>query len=362
MARAGTASREMEDKPVASGGMSMSENTICRSAICSEDLLSLIIDLIPHPVFVKDENGCFLLANRATGGLGGIPAEQMIGHRADQWLTDREAWAQIADQDRRVIEEGIALYSVETKVIDPRGNLHIYEISKVPIALTGGKKGVLGVAVEVTRSWKVGRELEKLVAEKELVLKEVHHRIKNNMNNMVMLLTIQAETLTDPVAVAALYDARSRIQTMMVIYDRLYRSSDFLNLSIKDYLVSLVEEVKKTFPKHERIKVHLKIKDVKMDSRKLFQVGIILNELFTNAMKYAYQENQSGSIVVEVNEFEDLIELAVQDFGKGLPPCEEDKPPEGFGLELVRMLAIQIGGSLTVKKGNGVRFVVKIKK
>lgn len=340
----------------------MSENNICRSALCSEDLLPIIINLIPHPVFVKDESGRFLLANRATGGLAGIPVEDMIGHRADYWLTDMEAWAQIQEQDRKVIQEDIGLYSVETEVMDPKGMHHVYEISKVPIELTGGEKGVLGVAVEVTRSWKVERELEKLVEEKELVLKEVHHRIKNNMNNMVMLLTVQAETLTDSVAVAALKDARSRIQTMMVIYDQLYRSSDFLNISLKAYLISLIEEVKPTFPHHERIHVHLKINDVNMDSRKLFQVGIIINELFTNAMKYAYGEHQPGSIIVEVNEFGDVIELAVQDFGKGLPPCEENAQPEGFGLELVSMLAIQIGGALTIERGNGVRFEVKIKK
>lgn len=340
----------------------MSEKNVCRSELCSEDLLPLIIDLIPHPVFVKDEKGCFLLANHATGGLAGLPVEEMIGHRADHWLTDQKAWEQIRDLDRRVVEEGIAFYSTEVEVMDNHGNQHIYEISRVPIQLSDGKRGVLGVAVEVTRSRKIERELENLLSEKELVLKEVHHRIKNNMNNMVMLLTIQAETLTDPTAVEALYDARSRIQTMMVIYDKLYRSSDFLNLSIKDYLVSLINEVKKTFANHERIHVHLKVKDVKMDSRKLFQVGIILNELFTNAMKYAYQENQSGSIVVEVNEFETFIELAVQDFGQGLPLEHQDTSSEGFGLELVRMLAIQIGGSLTVERGNGVRFEVKIKK
>ena len=340
----------------------MSENNICRSELCSEDLLPLIINLIPHPVFVKDENGCFLLANQAAGGLAGISTEKMIGHSADYWLTDREAWERIRDMDRRVIEEGIAFYSVEVEVMDPKGMHHIYEISKVPIALTGGKKGVLGVAVEVTRSWKVERELEKQVAEKELILKEVHHRVKNNMNNMVMLLTVQAEMLTDRAAVAALHDARSRIQTMMVIYDKLYRSSDFLNLSIKDYLISLIEEVKKTFAHHERINVHLKVTDVNMDSRKLFQVGLILNELFTNAMKYAYDDDQPGSIVVEVNEFEQFIELAVQDFGHGLPVEKDDAACEGFGLELVRMLAIQIGGALTIERGNGVRFEVKINK
>lgn len=340
----------------------MSENHICRSELCSEDLLPLIIDLIPHPVFVKDDQGCFLMANHASGGLAGIPAEKMIGHRADHWLTDCNAWEQIQEQDRKVIEEGLGLYAVELEVEDAQGTRHIYEISRVPIQLSHGKRGVLGVAVEVTRSRRIERELENLLKEKELVLKEVHHRIKNNMNNMVMLLTIQAETLTDPVAVAALHDARSRIQTMMVIYDKLFRSSDFLNLSIKEYLSTLIEEVKETFPNHERIRVHLKVKDVKMDSRKLFQVGIILNELFTNAMKYAYQERQPGSIVVEVNEFDTFIELAVQDFGKGLPEADAGNGSEGFGLELVRMLAIQIGGSLTVERGNGVRFEVKINK
>ena len=337
-------------------------NKLNESIMRCENLLPQIVDLIPHPVFVKDENGCFLLLNKAVAELAGVPAEELVGKTSRYWMKDQETLKKVMEQDQRVLKEGIPIYAAELVVRDPKGLSHVYELTRVPIDLPSGKRGLMGIAVEKTRSRQIERALEALVEEKELLLREVHHRIKNNMNNMVMLLTIQAETLSDPSAIAALHDARSRIQTMMVIYDKLYRSSDFQTLPIKDYLATLIEEVKGTFAGHERIQVHLKVDDVKLDSRLLFQVGMIINELFTNAMKYAYGQKQEGSIVVEAHEHDEMIELAVQDFGCGLSENATDQESEGFGLDLIQMLVLQMGGSMEVQRGNGVRFLIHIKK
>lgn len=310
-----------------------------------ENLLQQLIQLLPYPVFVKDEAGFFVDVNQAGAAAVGLSGEGIIGQKDPEWVHEKQAL-----------------------------------IRQIPIELENGRKGSVIILLEennhpkritVANRYRVKQDASKrlvtqrqwqaLLREKELLLREVHHRIKNNMNNMVMMLTLQADAVGNTAAEAALKDARSRIQTMMVIYDKLYRSEDFHTLSVKAYLGELIDEVKSTFSKHERIRVHVQVEDIMLDSRVLFPLGIIMNELFTNAMKYAYQEGQEGSVIITVIKMGEVIELAVQDFGMGMPDKIEKEGFEGFGLEMVEMLALQMGGSLTIERGNGVRFVVRMK-
>ncbi|SMP52223.1 histidine kinase dimerization/phosphoacceptor domain -containing protein [Anoxynatronum buryatiense] len=312
----------------------------------NEKLLPQLMELFSCPVFVINETGYFVDVNQAGLAVAGGSKEEIIGRHESEW------------------EEG--------------KNIHFY---RIPVKLGNQKKGFLIILVDngdnpenrkTVRRYRVKqssskclatqRQLKALLLEKELLLREVHHRIKNNMNNMVMMLTLQADSVGNAAAEEALKDARSRIQAMMVIYDKLYRSEDFHTLSVKTYLRELVNEVKGTFSKHERIRVHLEVDDMMLDSRILFPLGIMMNELFTNAMKYAYGEDQEGSVVISVFQMGDMIELVVQDFGKGMPEKMEKTGFGGFGLEMVEMLALQMSGSLTIERGNGVRFVVRIQR
>ncbi|HEY3277902.1 MAG TPA: PocR ligand-binding domain-containing protein, partial [Syntrophorhabdaceae bacterium] len=119
-------------------------------------------------------------------------------------------------------------------------------------------------------------EIEALLSEKELLLREVHHRIKNNMNVIMSLLALQASRLKDPTVVAALADARSRVQSMMVLYDKLYRSADFRNISADQYLNSLIDEIARNFPGLKSVRVEKNIEPFILDARVLSSLGIIL--------------------------------------------------------------------------------------
>ena len=201
------------------------------------------------------------------------------------------------------------------------------------------------------------REVEKknkaLLDEKNLILKEVHHRIKNSMNTIRSLLSIQAQTLTDEAAIKALEDTESRVQSMMVLYDKLYRSVDYSSISMKEYLPSLVDEIIGNFPNSTRLTVEKAIDDFSVDARTMQSVGIIINELLTNIMKYAFIGRPDGLVTVSASQKAGRTTIRVRDNGKGIPEGITFENSSGFGLMLVRTLTEQIGGTIKMERCDG---------
>jgi PAS domain S-box-containing protein len=202
-------------------------------------------------------------------------------------------------------------------------------------------------------------KIRNLLKEKELLLREVHHRIKNNMNTMYGLLSLQAEAMEVPAAAAALNDAVARIQSMMVLYDKLYRSDAFKELSVKDYLPALIGEVVRSFPQSNIIRIEKRIDDFVMDVKTLVPLGIIVNELLTNTMKYAFKGMDSGFISVSVSKKDNRASLVLADNGIGIPESVSFENSTGFGMQLVSMLTEQIGGRISIERGDGTKFILE---
>ena len=202
-------------------------------------------------------------------------------------------------------------------------------------------------------------KVKSLLAEKELLLKEVHHRIKNNMNTVSSLLSIQSRNTSEPMAILALDDARNRIQSMSILYDKLYRSQDYTELSVNNYLSSILEEVVANFPNSQMVKVEKDIQDFVLDVKRLQSLGIMMNELLTNIMKYAFTGKEQGLISVSATKFNNHIIVSVQDDGIGVPESVSFENSTGFGLQLIYALAQQLEGSIRIERGNGARVVLE---
>jgi len=196
-------------------------------------------------------------------------------------------------------------------------------------------------------------------AEKELLLKEVHHRIKNNMRTMMNLLSLQSSVLKDSPAVTALQDARSRMQSMGVLYEKLYRSEDFREISIKDYLPPLIDEIVGVFPHNEMVKIETEIADFSLSARLLSPLGIIVNELVTNAMKYAFTGRTTGTIRVSAASKNNRATLVFEDNGCGIPESIDIENSTGFGLQLIGMLTKQLKGTIRLDRQHGSRFILE---
>lgn len=203
------------------------------------------------------------------------------------------------------------------------------------------------------------REIRKLLAEKELILQEVHHRIKNNLGTVSSLLSLQAGLSRDPATIAALSDAGNRIRSMTTLYEELYRSTNFTDLSVKEYLPPLVDEILSNFPNAANVAVEKRVDDFVLEVRSLQPLGIIVNELLTNTMKYAFSGNGAGTISVSATRSGGVVTVSVADDGAGIPPSVDFGESGGFGLTVVDALAKQLHGSVRIERGRGTRVVLE---
>jgi PAS domain S-box-containing protein len=223
------------------------------------------------------------------------------------------------------------------------------------VYLVNGKK-VIQCNIRNITARKIAEELiGTLLAEKELILKEVHHRIKNNMSTIASLLSLQAESLDIPEAKAALLDAEGRVESMMLLYNKLYQSAGFKSVSVLEYLPPLIREILANFPNSGSVKVAQVIDDFSLDAKMLQPLAIIVNELLTNIMKYAFSGMVRGVITISTRLIGRTVSLSIEDNGPGMPASVDFETSPGFGLALVGMLTRQLKGSIKIERDRGTR-------
>lgn len=225
-----------------------------------------------------------------------------------------------------------------------------------------GKDGTLYGRIyhfhDVTGFRQAQEKISGLLREKESLLKEVHHRVKNYMAGLSGLLTMQTYTMTDSAAINALEDAQSRIQNMMYLYDKLYVKNEANSMSLAVYLPGLVEEILQNFPKKAEVTVENDIDDVVLDPKRLQVLGVITNELFTNIMKYAFVGRTTGRVFLSVKRLGGKMQFSVADDGIGLRSVDGTESRSGFGLTLVADLAAQLKGMVHIDGHDGTKVTI----
>ncbi len=341
----------------------------------SEEKFRKLIDISPVPMAINDEHGKITLLNSAfiqTYGytLDDIPTLISWWSKAypdpeyQKWVS--ESWKTELDKVNRT---GDAFSPIEVTLKCKDGTTKTV-LASASYYYRASENNHLVVLYDITERKMVEEINKSLLAEKDLILREVHHRIKNNMNVVYGLLVLQADSIKDPAAVNALEDAGNRIQSMMVLYDKLYRSPDVQNISAKDYLPSLVDEIISNFPNSKSVIVEKNIDDFILNAKKLQPLGIIINELLSNIMKYAFTDRDGGLITVGAFLTESdsawpafnpasRIKIIIQDNGSGLPESVDFENSTGFGLQLVSMLTKELNGTIRIERGNGTKIILE---
>jgi len=206
--------------------------------------------------------------------------------------------------------------------------------------------------------------INKLLAEKELILKEVHHRIKNNMSTISAFLSLQANISDNKVISQALNDADNRVRSMMVLYDKLYQSSNYSELSVKEYLIDMTRQIVKNFSNSSSVAIIHDIEDIVLDVAKMQPLGVIINELLTNIMKYAFINRADGLITVSIKLItselnHDFVRVVIQDNGNGIPDTVDFDNSTGFGLTLVKLLTDQLCGVIRIERSDGTKIILE---
>lgn len=337
----------------------------------SREHFELIFNTSPDAAIISHlDSGLIISINDGFLSLSGLNREDVIGKKAAElgiWINP----ADIVKITNGLRTKGIT-ENTEIEFKDNKGKTLSGLVSAKIITLNG-EPYVISVARDITLRKKIEDKLimaidealrqkenaEKANREKELLLREVHHRIKNNMNTIVGLLSIQTDTVKEPSAIAALEDTMSRIRSMMMLYDKLYQSKGFIEISIKEYMSPLVDEIAGIFPNRRAVKIDKNIDDFIVNAETLFSLGIIINELITNMMKYAFTGRDRGIIELTASLTGDRASVIIKDNGIGMPDSIDIYNSKGFGLQLVGMLIQQIGGSINIERNNGTKFTIE---
>jgi two-component sensor histidine kinase len=307
------------------------------------------LDAIPDVIFRVTRDGSILDARSPTKLPLLDAANNLVGRDAEQILT---LYSFISPEhfDRSLAAVEAALDSGEAQMlsfhVDVESGRRYYEERFV----ASGDDEAIVLVREVT-SLKIAEEARR----KELLLKEIHHRVKNNLQVISSLLALQAGATRDPVTKELLAESRNRVRSMSLIHEKLYLTGDEQGMSFAAYVKDLAAHLRHSYIGDATgVTVKVEVEDVTLDMDFSVPCGLIITELLSNALKYAFPEGRTGTVVVGLRRAaENSLVLSVSDDGVGFPPEVDVKTPATLGLRIVTSLAAQLKGTIVLHRGAG---------
>lgn len=226
--------------------------------------------------------------------------------------------------------------------------------------ITGALTGVYGLSRDITERRRAEATLKAALEEKSALLRELQHRVKNSLTMIASLVNLETERADDPAVQHVLGDLRGRINTLSNLYSMIFSGGDTREIRLDRYLQEIARSLMDAYARElNRIELRLSMDEITIDAKKASSFGLILNELVTNALKYAFPVGRPGAIEVCLAHNQEGTELEVRDTGPGLPAGFDLEKTRGLGLVLVRMLAKQLGGEVKYVRDGSTRFIVK---
>ncbi len=205
-------------------------------------------------------------------------------------------------------------------------------------------------------------EKNNLLEEKEWLVKEIHHRVKNNLQIVISLLSTQSKYLDNEEAIAAISESRHRMQAMSLIHQKLYQSENTTLVNMQTYITELSDYLKTSFNNGKAINFLINVDEVLLDISQAIPIGLILNEVITNAIKYAFEGREAGNIQIKMLCIDgNKILLGIKDNGVGLPDDFNIQTSDSMGMRLMKGLVKQINGNLFIENDSGVKLVIDFK-
>lgn len=236
------------------------------------------------------------------------------------------------------------------------------ELSMANLVLDGRIVGRVGVARDITERRRADAQIKASLQEKEVLLREIHHRVKNNLQIISSLLSLQSRYIKDPHAIQLFRESQNRVRSMALIHEHLYRSADMSHIDFAEYAKNLVTQLFRSYGVNTKsIKLRIDADNIFLDVNTAVPCGLIINELVSNSLKHAFPDGRNGEISIEVRRApENKIHLIIGDNGIGLSPEVDAAATPTLGLKLVTALIEQLSATLTVDHGGGTRFCMTL--
>jgi PAS domain S-box-containing protein len=330
-------------------------------------------------VYIHDFLGNFIEANPSALKLLGYTGEEIMSVKFTSLLTAVQIPLAL-HVIQEVITTGTQTESSEYRVrrkdgtyVDVETTATVLYHERKPYAIQGFAHDITERKKTEEKLKKFNEELERGIAErtarinasleeKVVLLREIHHRVKNNLQILISLLNLQSRTITDPQIIVALKESTQRIRAMSMVHEKLYSGSDLAHIDFISYLSSLAKSLV-DFYRLGPGKVTLEItgKNIMLDINTAIPLGLVMNELLSNALKHAFPGDRKGTIRIDARETEGRLDISLADDGVGLPEGFDYTTSQSLGLRLVHILIEQLSGTIELKKEKGTTFIIAVK-
>ncbi len=312
-------------------------------------MLSSLINHLHSGVMVEDDARKITHVNQAFNDIFGVPTAPDSLFGVDSRLLFIQT-AQFAERIEQVIKVGTPVLGEE---LEWQGRIFLRNY--VPLSIDENNHYHLWQYQDVTNSRHAEEQIKASLKEKEVLLKEIHHRVKNNLQIISSLLNLQSAEIEDPKASQKFRESQDRVRAMALIHERLYQSSDLAKIDFSGYVRSLTGHLLRSYKVNANaIRLNLDVDSVPMNLDVAIPCGLIINELVSNAFKYAFPQGEGGEIKVYFAENGDRkLKLIVQDNGIGFPENANPEGSDSLGLKLVRSLTEQLGGAVNYRSQDG---------
>ena len=317
--------------------------------------LQTLMDAMPYPVFYKGTDLRYLGCNRAFEEFIGITRDRIIGKTVhDIWPLDLAEFCHSLDSE--ILRSG-APHLGEGALQGADGLRHDVRFHKATFeSLDGTVAGIIGAMEDVTERKRAEDGIRSSLKEKETLLKEIHHRVKNNLQVMSSLLNLQSQYLSDPVALDIFRASIDRVRSMALIHDKLYRSENLSSISFPGYMRDLTRSLLNTYAIGRKVAVEIDAEPLALTIETAVPVALIINELVSNSLKHAFPEERPGTVTVRFHDDQGSFRLSVIDDGIGFPKGIDFANTQSLGMQLVVTLVDQLDGEIQLERAGGTEF------
>ncbi|MBL8499994.1 MAG: PAS domain S-box protein [Nitrosomonas sp.] len=326
----------------------------------AEEMIHLAVEASPNGMVMTNHEGKIMMVNTTTEALFGYQREELLGQSIEVLIPESHRAHHpalrsdfIKHPSTRAMGHGRDLHGQHKN-----GKEFPVEVGLNPIQTPRGVM-VLASVIDITERKSQEEQLKAALKEKDLLLSEIHHRVKNNLQIIDSLLGMQSDMLNNSAAISVLKESQNRVKSMALIHQVLYQSLDFSRTDFSSFIQSLVDNLSVSYALDtSRIVVNIDTdQEVLLPIDVSIPLGLILNELCTNAMKYAFTESRCGHIDISLKRqnLEQLL-VCISDDGVGIPDNFDIENTQSLGLQLVQLLSEQISAELTIQRKNPTRF------
>ncbi len=336
----------------------------------SEQKYHSVVTVMSEGIVLQDADGAIRTCNASAERILGLAQDQMMGRRSvdSLWRAVHEDGSPFPGETHPAmvtLDTGKPCSNVIMGVHKPDGSLIWISINTQPLFYSEEMKpyAVVTSFSDITDRRQMERVVLASLKEKEILLKEIHHRVKNNLQIIASLLSLQSRYITDENVLNALKESQNRVKAMALVHERLYRSENLSEVALSDYLRYLIENLFRFYGANPRqVRMTFDAGDVKVDINKAIPIGLIINELVSNSLKHAFPEGKPGELSITVNSEGEAIVMIVRDTGPGIPADFDWRNTKSLGLQLVISLVEQLNGTIELERAGGTTFKISIPK